>query len=65
MNKFFNTLIQENPEHFVMIFSILFWKYLSCLFSVLGQKWSRRFRGFLSDIEILLFPLIFQFCNRK
>lgn len=36
MNKFFNTLIQENPERFVMIFSILFWKYLSCLFSVLG-----------------------------
>lgn len=65
MNKFFNTLIQENPEHFVMIFSILFWKYFSCLFLVLGQKWSRRFRGFLSDIEILLFPLIFQFCNRK
>lgn len=65
MNKFFYTLIQENPERFVMIFSILFWKYFSCLFLVLGQKWSRRFRGFLSDIEILLFPLIFQFCNRK
>lgn len=37
-------------------FSILFWKYLSCLFSVLGQKWSRRSRWFLVTLKSFCSP---------
>lgn len=64
MNKFFNTLIQENPERFVMIFYLILKIFKLFILSVRSEVITT-FSLIFSDIEILLFPLIFQFCNRK
>lgn len=64
MNKFFNTLIQENPERFVMIFYLILKIFKLFILSVRSEVITT-FSLVFSDIEILLFPLIFQFCNRK